>query len=440
MASEPEGPIGPGALGPKIVAIFMPLLVCGLLGYTYYVFVARVCVNLLWQRLNLFGQAVAYMVISSITLLYVLWCYVKVVSTKPGSPLQPEPGLFHRPHHTNPTERDIHSTLPPPSRLEAGAHHVIPTGYSPGTYGDIKKPRIQKSQEKSRIDAQQLPLNTSDISDRTVTPTSSIENTPSNSLDDPFVLMCQPNGHPRYCPTCEVIKPDRCHHCRECGRCVLKMDHHCPWISGCVGHHNYKFFYLFIFSTVIHAVFILIATLASVVPILRYQPLLIDYQWVPLIALAALFTLLLACFIGIHTYYIFTNKTTIEAIGDRQLFYRIDTRPAKVALSNAVNPHQPSGILSGMAYAIVVGWPKERTWNLGWRDNWCSMMGYDWWAWFLPINNIPGDGITYPYNPTVYARITREAANQLSMPPLIPAQPSQSTHTPPPSTMPQTAS
>jgi hypothetical protein len=32
---------------------------------------------------------------------------------------------------------------------------------------------------------------------------------------------------PRYCAVCTTLKPDRCHHCRTCDRCVLKMDHHC---------------------------------------------------------------------------------------------------------------------------------------------------------------------------------------------------------------------
>ena len=30
----------------------------------------------------------------------------------------------------------------------------------------------------------------------------------------------------RYCTHCEAFKPERTHHCRECKRCVLMMDHH----------------------------------------------------------------------------------------------------------------------------------------------------------------------------------------------------------------------
>jgi len=32
------------------------------------------------------------------------------------------------------------------------------------------------------------------------------------------------------CSKCEAVKPPGAHHCRICGRCIKKMDHHCPWL------------------------------------------------------------------------------------------------------------------------------------------------------------------------------------------------------------------
>lgn len=37
-------------------------------------------------------------------------------------------------------------------------------------------------------------------------------------------------GTVRFCDKCMLVKPDRAHHCSVCGMCVLKMDHHCPWV------------------------------------------------------------------------------------------------------------------------------------------------------------------------------------------------------------------
>ena len=48
------------------------------------------------------------------------------------------------------------------------------------------------------------------------------------------------------CKNKETWKPVRAHHCRECGFCVFKMDHHCPWINNCVGHRNMKYFLQFL--------------------------------------------------------------------------------------------------------------------------------------------------------------------------------------------------
>ncbi|XP_013910941.1 PREDICTED: palmitoyltransferase ZDHHC15 [Thamnophis sirtalis] len=64
------------------------------------------------------------------------------------------------------------------------------------------------------------------------------------------------NGAIRFCDRCQLIKPDRCHHCSVCAVCVLKMDHHCPWVNNCIGFSNYKFFLLFLAYSLLYCMFI----------------------------------------------------------------------------------------------------------------------------------------------------------------------------------------
>ncbi|XP_019128583.1 palmitoyltransferase ZDHHC23 isoform X1 [Larimichthys crocea] len=44
------------------------------------------------------------------------------------------------------------------------------------------------------------------------------------------------------CPVCKIIRPPRAGHCRTCGACVQRLDHHCIWINSCIGQANHRSF------------------------------------------------------------------------------------------------------------------------------------------------------------------------------------------------------
>ena len=67
------------------------------------------------------------------------------------------------------------------------------------------------------------------------------------------------------CHTCMVRKPLRSKHCRDCGYCIARMDHHCVWLDGCVGLQNHGRFLIFL---VLHIVSVLLF-LGCVLPVLR---------------------------------------------------------------------------------------------------------------------------------------------------------------------------
>jgi palmitoyltransferase ZDHHC9/14/18 len=63
--------------------------------------------------------------------------------------------------------------------------------------------------------------------------------TPDIQIND-ILVKC------KYCITCHMIRPPRSSHCSICSNCISIYDHHCPFLSTCIGMRNYRFFIFFL--------------------------------------------------------------------------------------------------------------------------------------------------------------------------------------------------
>lgn len=57
-----------------------------------------------------------------------------------------------------------------------------------------------------------------------------------------------------HCDECDIKQPQRMniYHCYDCGCCIIGHDHHCPWMSKCIGKKNMKWFILFNISWMLY--------------------------------------------------------------------------------------------------------------------------------------------------------------------------------------------
>ncbi|KAH7292242.1 hypothetical protein KP509_29G058700 [Ceratopteris richardii] len=131
-----------------------------------------------------------------------------------------------------------------------------------------------------------------------------------------------PNSKVRFCKKCNLFKPPRCHHCSVCGRCVLKMDHHCVWVVNCVGARNYKFFLLFLVYTFLETTLVTLALLPHFIAFFsdveedsgspgKLAAIFIGF------VLNLAFALSVLGFLVMHASLVAGNSTTIEAYEKR---------------------------------------------------------------------------------------------------------------------------
>lgn len=126
----------------------------------------------------------------------------------------------------------------------------------------------------------------------------------------------------RYCLICHTFKPERCHHCSTCGRCVLCMDHHCPWLNNCVGFFNRKYFLQTLFYTWCCLLLGIIGTIPHgiwmIQDLVEYKEIKDPYSiFIFILALVAFCSMVIlfgikTAFISFHIELLNKNSTTIE--------------------------------------------------------------------------------------------------------------------------------
>nr|XP_054302267.1 palmitoyltransferase ZDHHC20 isoform X9 [Pongo pygmaeus] len=168
----------------------------------------------------------------------------------------------------------------------------------------------------------------------------------------------------RYCEKCQLIKPDRAYHCSACDSCILKMDHHCPWVNNCVGFSNYKFFLLFLLYSLLYCLFVAATVLEYFIKFWTNE--LTDtrakFHVLFLFFVSAMFFISVLSLFSYHCWLVGKNRTTIES-------FRAPT----------------------FSYG-----PDGNGFSLGCSKNWRQVFGDEKKYWLLPIFSSLGDGCSFP--------------------------------------------
>jgi len=170
----------------------------------------------------------------------------------------------------------------------------------------------------------------------------------------------------------------RAHHCRACGRCVLRMDHHCPWIGACVGYRNHGHFLRFLtyaFLGLASAVAINFSHTVLVIPTYGFSNEISEF-WMVAAMVNCAFAFCLMVMVGFLAVYQWSNClancTTIE--------------------------HLEQETVEGKARRLGLP-PPQFPYDLGVVRNIKTILGPRVWAWPLPLPStwqLHGtDGLSY---------------------------------------------
>ena len=405
------------------------MILLGLIGYSAYVITKVVAIDYLVNPSpDLFvqprsGSAAAVLLFYYLLLIPLLVCYARLLQTITTNPGYVSRGAeWHR------------------QRKEEAARDRAPgRGYHRKSRSVTEKPSHRPQPwPTGNQDPESSGSNHSSLTTFKEHPTrhSSRCDEPS-SIDIPFwhrdIFVCNPDGRPAFCSSCLNHKPDRAHHCSEVDRCVLKMDHFCPWVGGIVSETSFKFFIQFLVYAALFCIMVLTTIAVFIAERRRTDPGFLDIHYFLILGISALFLLFAVGMAGSSIQLALVNSTTVENLNRRSKVWFLavliprtadghlpPVPPAATAprfqtityprppeeenfliqqargQTNLANPPTNSRVPESVAnsppprtFAILSTKPGENPFDIGWRANICEVMGYSVAEWVLPIKMSP---------------------------------------------------
>ncbi|GBG65894.1 hypothetical protein CBR_g54185 [Chara braunii] len=292
----------------RVLGSFMVLVVLAIVGLSYY---ALVVVNYgpkLFEGVASLGLSIFVLAIFHLLLVMLLWTYFAVVLTDPGS----VPPGWHPSSDEADVEASISSSMSSRVAMISAVGGVGSQAPSVGLEMGALHPTTSPSWAATNVVVGGYGSTAPSVGGMHVAGSERGMRIGGGILGEERV---------RFCRKCSANKPPRCHHCSVCGRCVLKMDHHCVWVANCVGARNYKFFLLFLAYTLLETTFVSLALLPPFIDFFRGDSL--DHSGLPgavaTTFLVFLFNMAFAVsiisFLVMHATLVTSNTTTIEAYG-----------------------------------------------------------------------------------------------------------------------------
>ncbi|KAG8991120.1 palmitoyltransferase pfa5 [Tulasnella sp. JGI-2019a] len=429
---------------PPWISRKLPVFITlALIIFATYVYVGRACIPMIRQDVGALGKGrgmgVAFMVIFWILWIMNMWTYIKIIVTPPGfardyvekvppptttvagprypsfrgwdaesdGSIDPYHYQSHDDSENNSTNRAMASNgnvrgstsmLPSPISAVSANHRnsgaedttprtdTVPLEVAGASQVPEEAHELHAFPPVAALHADRLDINealrSSDL------PAAPPLDRNSSGLS-PKTNTRQPPPHPtlapeyRYCHKEGFVKPIRAHHCRICATCVLNYDHHCPWIGGCVGARNRKFFVNFcgwgcIFCFWIFTTLIAINAQATG----PYQSL--DPLQLVIIVIAGLFGLFTLSLVLQHIRQLAYNLSTVESYGITSMRQRENYTLSKMfPWWNASARNRQRREWDREWGALYT---EGNIWWLGSsRRNWEQVMGKDPWGWICEL-------------------------------------------------------